>query len=293
MTQTKRPNDQSMEAENAPPMKAVKAEEMNGHANGHTNGHANGTANGKNGKHTVYTDEELREDLAIAHRLTAAYGMDELHWNHISARQKGWKYNDFYITPGNRMWCEVYPEHVVRSSENITANVLHSACYQACPDALAVVHVHSPAIEAVSCLADGVMFLSQSAAPFYERVAYHDWQGFSTDDKEAEDIIKSFKTSKRPARALMMRNHGAIVIGKTVGEAWVGTFYLNRICTVQLNVLKTGAKINYPLKSSMEHAAKQFDDDEDYQWGCEWPALKTWISNSARGDIPPLVRCNV
>jgi ribulose-5-phosphate 4-epimerase/fuculose-1-phosphate aldolase len=281
MTQTKRPNDQGMEAENGRPAKAVKAEGMNGHCNG--------TANGK---HHI-SDEKLREDLANGHRLIAAYGMDELHWNHFSARQSSWAYNDFYITPGDRMWCDIYPQHLERSSHNVTANVLHSACYQACPHALAVCHVHSPAIEAVSCLADGLMFLSQSSAPFYERVAYHDWQGFSDDDKEAEDIIKSFKTSARPARALIMRNHGAISIGKTVGEAFVAMYYLNRICAVQLKVLSTGQKINYPLKESMEQAAKQFDENEDFQWGVEWPALTKWIANSQRGDVPPVLRSNL
>merc|ERR1719359_2365447 len=101
------------------------------------------------------------------------------------------------------------------------------------------------------------MFLSQGAAPFYDRVAYHEWQGLSDDlDKELEDICASFKTSKKPARALIMRNHGAITIGKSVAEAFVAMYYLNRTCATQLAVLSSGAEINYPPKEVIEHAAE-------------------------------------
>ena len=51
--------------------------------------------------------------------------MDDLVWNHISARFE----SDYLITPGDLMWDMIEPEDLVRSSGNITANVIHAAIY--------------------------------------------------------------------------------------------------------------------------------------------------------------------
>lgn len=286
MSLAKRPNNQGTDTDSTRPTKALKPLENMECKNGYVNGAVNG-------KPALVSDKQLLEDLAAGHRLMAAYGFDELHWNHFSAKQPHWAVDDYYITPGDRMFADIHPQHLVRSSVNVTANVLHTACYRACPDALAVCHCHSPAIEAVSCLAEGVMFLSQSSAGFYDRIAYHEWQGYSDDHGEAEHIIRSVKSSPKPCRALMMRNHGAITFGSSVGAAFVGMYYLNRVCAMQLRVLSTGQKIHYPLKSALEHSAKQFDDNEEFQYGGEWPALKTWLANCERGDVPPVIRSNL
>eukprot|EP00746_Dinoflagellata_sp_MGD_P150752 gnl/MRDRNA2_/MRDRNA2_82546_c0_seq4.p1 gnl/MRDRNA2_/MRDRNA2_82546_c0~~gnl/MRDRNA2_/MRDRNA2_82546_c0_seq4.p1 ORF type:complete len:304 (-),score=58.67 gnl/MRDRNA2_/MRDRNA2_82546_c0_seq4:388-1299(-) len=256
--------------------------------------YANGNPQCTLGNQIVTSEKELVEDLAIGHRLVTAYGMDELQANHFSARLPGWAADDFWCTPGNRMWADLRPEHMVKKSANITTNVLHTAVYQACPDALAVCHVHAPAVEALSCLEGGLQIYSQGGMPFYERVAYHDWQGISDDDNEAEDIIKAFKTSPKPARALIMRNHGAITLGKSVAEAFVLMYYLNRTCATQLAVLSTGAEINYPPEEVVAYAAQQIENNSDgiSDIGCEWPALKAWVKNLEQG-APPLVRSNL
>lgn len=280
-----------------------------GHAHGHTHGHGRGPGCGRvadaapdvakekavpklqaPGKGSA--ELQLRDDLAAAHRLMAAYGLDELIWNHLSARLPGW--DDYLVTPGDQLWATVTPWNLVRGSANITANVLHSAVYQALPgEALAVAHCHSPAIEAVSCLEEGVMFLSQPSAAFYGRVAYHDWEGISDESAEAPRIVAALRSVERPpARALIMRNHGAITLGRTVGEAFVAMYYLNRICAVQLRVLSTGRPIRLPSKEALERAAGQCEQP-GFSLGSEWDALRKWLGASEHGDLPPLLRSNL
>ena len=125
----------------------------------------------------------LREEMALAHRLTAHFGMDDLTWNHISARTEG---DDFLVTPGGVMYQELLPADLVRGAEaeNETGFVIHAALYEARPDIGAVIHTHTPAITAVACLEEGLRIVTQDGAAFHGRVGYHEWEvrRFMEDD---------------------------------------------------------------------------------------------------------------
>jgi len=100
-------------------------------------------------------ETKIRLDLARAHRLCAENGFDELTWNHISSRVPGVE-DDHLITPGNRHFTMMEPMHLVWAEsselENVTANVIHGAIYQARDDVNAIVHCHSRACVFVSNL---------------------------------------------------------------------------------------------------------------------------------------------
>ena len=115
-------------------------------------------------------EQNLRRDLAIAHRLIAHHGMDELHWNHISARDQSWGKGKYLVTPGDKHFACIEPADLVlmgsttgKQLENVTADVIHGAVYQGRPDILAIVHVHTDAGMYVSCLPgdDPLTFYSQ------------------------------------------------------------------------------------------------------------------------------------
>ena len=79
--------------------------------------------------------------------------MDDLTWNHISARVDGDGDGDnFLVTPGDRLWDDIEPKDLVLASDNVTANVIHSAIYSSRPDVQAIVHLHTPSVTTVSCL---------------------------------------------------------------------------------------------------------------------------------------------
>lgn len=220
-------------------------------------------------------ESALRDELVDAHILSAHYGLDELVWNHISARVEG---DDFLVTSGTEHFDEVTPASLVKSSSanaNITADVIHSAIYRHRPDVGAIVHHHSTAVAAVSVFREGLKLLIQDAAAFHDKVSYHDWEGVSDDYDECERIAASLG---RTSHTLIMRNHGALTVGRTIAEAWVRYFYLDRVCKVQVAV-GSRETIEPPLKV-LEHAAKQYDPDRNngavsFAHGkAEWPALR-------------------
>lgn len=218
-------------------------------------------------------EQAVREDLAAAHALSAHFGFDELVWNHISARREPGS-ETLLITSGTHHFDEVRAARglVVSGSgnANITADVIHSAIYRGRPDVGAIVHHHTCATTSVACLADGLAFPTQDAAAFYGKVAYHDWEGVSDDYDECARIQAALGPT---AHTLIMRNHGAITTGRTVAEAWVRYFYLERICRLQLATL--GQRLTRPSESVLQHAAAQFDGDSPFAHGrMEWPALR-------------------
>jgi len=83
---------------------------------------------------------------------------------------------------------------------------------------------------------------------------------------------------------LMMRNHGAITMGRTVAEAFVLMYYLERVCALQLKVMAAShggsSPIHWPDKAVMKKASQQacveFPAGE-----FEWAALKAMILKEA------------
>jgi ribulose-5-phosphate 4-epimerase/fuculose-1-phosphate aldolase len=226
-------------------------------------------------------EERLRVELSEAYRITREFGMDELVWNHISVQLMDGTY---LITPGSRMFDDIGPQDLVKSSGNITADIIHEAVYSRRSDVKAIVHLHTPASVAVSCLHMGFVPLAQEAAPFIGRVARHAWHGVSNDRDEQAIIGDAVKDSK--INTLLMENHGFCTFGKTLGEAWVLAYYFDKSCQTQLTCLQTGVPINYPDEKVLRHAAQQAMLPEFAPGACEWDALRKMLTrrhNNRRG----------
>ena len=100
----------------------------------------------------------------------------------------------------------------------MTAEVIHAAIYKSRPDVKAVVHLHTPATVAVSCLKHGFQCIAQKSAYFHKRVAYHDWGGISDDVSEGPRLEKAAQSSPDAAstpNVLVMRIHGFCTFGLT------------------------------------------------------------------------------
>ena len=217
----------------------------------------------------------LRQDLAAAHTLSHHFGFDELVWNHISARLDGEK---FLITSGSHHFDEVTPDSLVVSSPanaNITGDVIHRAIYEARPDVGAIVHHHTTATVAVGLLKGGLQILTQDGAAFHERVAYYEWEGVSTDYDEKQRIAAAFGPS---ANTLIMRNHGVVTVGKTVAEAWVRHFYLDRCCRAQVAALSAAASGGGADGIVQPDAKTVAGDAENYNSGCFAHGRKEWAA---------------
>jgi ribulose-5-phosphate 4-epimerase/fuculose-1-phosphate aldolase len=222
-------------------------------------------------------EQRMRKELSEAYRITRDFGFDELVWNHISVLLSDGSY---LITPGDRMFDDIAPQDLVKSSGNVTADIIHDAVYKVRNDVKAIVHLHTPATVAISCLEMGFVPLAQEAAPFVGRVVRHPWHGVSNDWEEQALLGEAVKDPK--CNTLIMENHGFCCFGKTLGEAWVLAYYFDKACQTQLNCLQTGAKINFPNETVLAHAGEQSQIPEFLPGNMEWKALRKMLTRKMR-----------
>ncbi len=219
---------------------------------------------------------QARVDLAACYRLTAHFGFDDIIWNHISARVPG-EEEAFLINPFGLRYDEICASNLVKvdlegkaldgGETNLTGFIIHSAIHRRRPDIQCVMHTHTEAGMVISALKEGLQPFVQDAWFFYNRIGYHDYEGLSTDAAERERLAGSLGDHK----ALILRNHGLLTVGRTIGEAFMLMHYLERSCRVQARVLATGQEISLPSPEMREKAYQQYANF--WPGDHEWPAL--------------------
>ena len=228
-----------------------------------------------------FNEEEWRNrvNLAACYHLADHFQMTDIIWNHITAKtseqketflinQFGLRYDE--VTASNLL--EIDLEGNIVSGEgniNYTGYIIHGAVHKARKEINCVMHTHTRAGLAISCLKDGLNPIFQDAAIFHNRVSYHDWQGMSTEVEECKDIAKNLGKNK----VMILRNHGLLTCGETIGEAFILMYYLDKTCKNQLDTMSTGKPILVPSDNIMEYAAGQYEDPRFRLGHHEWPAL--------------------
>ncbi|MDH3473270.1 MAG: class II aldolase/adducin family protein [Rhodospirillales bacterium] len=220
-------------------------------------------------------EQATRIDLAACYRLTAHFGYDDVIWNHISARIPGEE--TFLINPLGYRYDEITASNLVKvdlegkviggGETNLTGFVIHSAIHRRRPDIQCVLHTHSQGGLGVSALAEGLMPMVQDAVMFHKRISYHAYEGLSTDLDERERLAESLGDGY----AMILRNHGLLTVGRSIGEAFMLMHYLERACRVQLQVLATGREVSLPPTEVLDKAVEQYQGF--WPGTYEWPAL--------------------
>ena len=207
---------------------------------------------------------KIRVDLAAAYRLVAYHGWDDLIFTHLSARLPGPEHH-FLLNPYNLMFEEVTASSLVKVDmqgnpveptpfiTNPAGFTIHSALHMARPDAHAVIHLHTPHGQAVSAHSEGLLPLTQTAMLIRDDVAYHDYEGVAVDLDERERLVANIGEKG----AMLLRNHGTLAIGETVGEAFLKIYFLERACEAQILALSAGESLNNPPQGAPEVTAQQ------------------------------------
>lgn len=225
---------------------------------------------------------KIRVDLAAAYRLVAHYGWDDLIFTHLSARVPGPEHH-FLLNPYQLTFEEVTASSLVKVDmsgnpvgptpffTNAAGFTIHSALHMAREDAHAVIHLHTPHGQAVAAQSEGLMPLTQTAMLVRDDIAYHDYEGVAVDLDERERIIADMGDKGM----MLLRNHGTLAVGETVGEAFLRIYFLERACEAQVLALSAGAgNINNPPQGSPEVTAQQGKMGLKMAAGAlAWPAL--------------------
>src|SRR5687768_18064966 len=187
-------------------------------------------------------EQQLRVQLAGAYRVAHELGWSELIYTHISARVPGREHH-FLINPYGLRFDEVTASSLVKVTAegepvgpqvykaNKAGFIIHSAIHMAREDAQCVWHMHTLAGMAVSAQEEGLLPVHMYSHNFWKRVSYHDFEGPSMRLDERTRLVNSLGTTNQ---ALILRNHGLLTVGRTIPEAFIRYWRLNRACEIQL-----------------------------------------------------------
>ena len=226
----------------------------------------------------------LRTELAAAYRLTAKLGMDDLIYCHLSARVPGPEMH-FLLNPYGLLFSEVTASSLIKVDQdgkmvdakdqwvhNPTGFVLHSAIHRSGDERICVFHSHPINAMAVASTECGLLPLTVWAQQFYKRVSYHPYEGPPVRLDERDRLLANLGDTQ----AMLMHNHGVLTTGRTVAEAFVLMYYLEKSCEVQLKAQSSGQKLIFPSQEVSEYSARLRYSEEQLTanpGAMEWQAL--------------------
>ena len=201
---------------------------------------------------------QARIDLAACFRMAAKLGLHEGICNHLSfvvpgrddlflVNPYGWGFAE--ITASRLLVCDFHGNVVAGEGvPEATAFYIHARVHKNVPRARACFHTHMPNATALAMLeGPPLVWAGQTALKFYGRtVVDDDYAGLALDEAEGDRIAASIGE----ADIVFMRNHGIMVLGPTIAEAWDDLYYLERACEAQRLAMSTGRTLK-PVPHAM------------------------------------------
>jgi len=229
---------------------------------------------------------QMRVDLAACYRLVAHYGWDDVLFTHNSARIPNSDHH-FLINPLGLKFEEITASSLIKidcDGNKIMESpfgyikagfTIHSAIHMNRDDAVCVMHTHTMEGMAVSAQKNGLLMLNQKSLCFYNRLAYHDYEGIA-DDLEERDRLAADLGDKR---SMMLWNHGLLTVGESVANAFILHKRLNDACELQLMAQSGGGELRIVPDDVCEKTAQQFE--QNYSSGknaaLQWDAFKRML----------------
>ena len=237
-------------------------------------------------------DSDIKKDLVFAYHLFAKFGWDDLTYTHLSARAADQL--SFYILPFGLLFQEVTVSNLIKVDfngnvvegvdmiYNPTGYVIHGSIYSRRSDINAIFHSHTHANVAVSATKKGLQPISQWALHFYDQIGYHPYDSLALNlktqgDNIAEDIGKNM--------VLVMENHGAVVCGQTVPEAFYFHHHFENACKVQCMINNNQKDMIIPDTAVCKRSNKDLLSFEKARGSRDWSALKRLYGNEAQHKL--------
>lgn len=238
---------------------------------------------------------EARCDLAAAYRLAALYGWTDLNNSHFSLRVPGTE-DEFLLNPFGMFFDEITASSLIKVNRdgrvigdadyplNPAGFVIHGAIHLSARRHHCVMHTHSRYGTAVAMQAQGLLPASQKALTVMGWLGYHDFEGPALDADEQPRIVRDLDDK----RILILRNHGLLTVGQSVGEAFVWMYRIETACRQQIDALAGGAELA-PLgpetqEKSIAQGLTMYGPGGFIEVGREWPALLRQLERAGLAD---------
>jgi ribulose-5-phosphate 4-epimerase/fuculose-1-phosphate aldolase len=229
---------------------------------------------------------QARVDCACAYRLVRHFGMDDLIYNHISARIPGTE--EFLLNPMGLMYDEICASALIKVDLrgkvlwapefpkglgyrfNPAGFVIHGAIHEAKPELHCIIHTHSLAGMAVGSLKKGLLPMTQTAMRF-DKVGYHDYEGVVLGMDERKRLLKNLGDCD----VMLLRNHGVLAVGRSVAQAFNNIYRIERACRAQLLAQAAGDEMILPSRGVLEKTHRLYRPGVRRPYGIlEWPAMR-------------------
>lgn len=194
---------------------------------------------------------EARQQLAACYRVFDMLGWSEMIYNHITVKLPE-EDDAFLINPFGLHFSEVKASNLVKIDSsgnklddnpypvNLAGFVQHAVFHKNLPDAHCIMHTHTTAGMAVSALEGGLQPINFYACNFAGQIAYHDFEGVTVRSEEGERLVRNLGDK----RIMLLKNHGILVMGRTLPEAFIKHWSLQRACEIQLATLSMGQPVH-------------------------------------------------
>ena len=224
-------------------------------------------------------EKQVRIDLATAYQLAYLKNWDDGIYTHISAAIPG-EDGAYLLNRFGLRFNEITPQNLVKVNidgqilsgngpVNQTGFAIHGAVHAARSDAHCVFHLHADSVIAVSAQKQGLLPISQHALRFYQDIGYHAYQGLALSSQEQTSLIANLGNKK----AILLHNHGSIVCGASVQQAFYLMDVLDKACNIQI-LSGLDANLIYPSDEICELTYRQLCSDGDEEGQLEWPAYQ-------------------
>ena len=225
----------------------------------------------------------VRQELAALYRLAHHYGWTDLTSTHISARLPE-DPDHYLLNSHDLMFDEITASNLTRMSfegtavddqpgsgkiVNLAGHIIHSGILSARPEVNFVIHSHTRAGVAVSAMPGGLLPLSQHAGFVLGTLSSHPYQ----DSTAVADEGALLAGDMGDNYAMLLENHGLLVVGRTAAEAFIYHYYLEMACKIQVDILSS---TNKPIEITDDAMTALHDWGAPHNGphgGVQWPAL--------------------
>ncbi len=225
---------------------------------------------------------QTRVELAACYRLFVLQGWDDLIHTHVTARIPNTEHiliNAFglafdEITASNLVKIDINGNIVDKDCPfdiNPAGFTIHSAVHEARHDDMCALHVHTNETIAVASLKEGLLPLSQYSMFALASISYHDYEGLAVNADEKLRLQQDLGDKN----FMLLRNHGALTMGRTIGDAFMHMYDLVRACQIQLQILATGKEAIYVDQAIIDGIKAQANIVHSGLTGGQkaWPAM--------------------
>lgn len=227
-------------------------------------------------------ERQTRTELAAAYRLMSHFGITDTTHNHLTARVPD-EPDAFLIKRADHLFDEVTASTLEKYDFDGNPRqegcpqlrggglIIHAGLFAVLEDVNVIFHTHSPEIIGVATQKHGLLPLSQHGARFHGKIAYHDFGGYEFEMAMRQPLIESLGDK----RIALLRNHGSLVCGASIGDTYVAHHNLEFACRNQVAAMAGGSELVMIPPKVLEHIAEQdrADAGRRRNGGKDWQAL--------------------